>query len=117
MRMPPFDQYVAIFAIVANACARGLRMIAQEEERRSRDDVLLALSALQSAASQNGIAIPSSLVLSVFHDQTNDCSPDTSLSSLTMKAAERREKRNRSSAFDIVENALAFIEAERKKTS
>ena len=114
MRMPPFDQYAATFAMIAGACARGLRMIAQEEERRSRDDVLIALAALQDAASQNGIAIPSNLVLSVFKDQTGDCSPDSSLWNLVGKAAERKTKRSRSSAFDIVDNALDFIEKERK---
>lgn len=117
MRIPPFEQYAAAFAMIAGASARGLRMIAQEEERRSRDDVLIALSALQKAASQSGIAIPSALVLRVFQEQTNDCSPDTSLSSLTMKAIERKEKRDKSSAFDVIDSALEFIESERKKTS
>lgn len=114
MRIPPFDQYAALFAMVAGACARGLRMIAQEEERRSRDDVLIALVALREAASQNGVALSSNLVLSVFQEQTNERAPDVSLTTLVNQAAERKMKRSRSSAFDVVDNALDFIEKERK---
>lgn len=114
MRLPPFGQYSAAFAMVAGACARGLRMIAYEEERRARDDVLIALNALRDDARELGIEIPANLVLRVFEKQTGE-TPTASLSNLAGKAAERKSVRDSSNALDVMDKALDWIEAERKR--
>lgn len=113
MRLPPFAQYSAAFAMVAGACVRGLRMIAYEEERRARDDVLIALNALREEARDRGIDIPANLVLSVFEKQTGETAT-ASLSNLSGKATERKAVRDSSNAFDVMDEALEWIETERK---
>lgn len=90
-------------------------MIAYEEERRSRDDVLIALSAMRDLCMERGIEVPANLVLRIYEEQTGE-SATSSLSTLVLRAGERKTIRNNTNAFDVIEGTLDYIENERKTT-
>ena len=66
----PGQQYGVAGKIVMGAMARSLRMVAYEEERRSRDDVILALESLRARMAERGVDIPAGLCMEIFFDET-----------------------------------------------
>jgi hypothetical protein len=108
------QQYPWVVSLVAGAAVRGLRSVLYEEQRRSRDRVLLALGRMREILMEEGMQVKWAHVARVLDDQL-DWDMDPSLLTTEFIRAGQREAARSEDPLNLVEGVLDEINARRRE--
>lgn len=109
----------AIIREQARVVERALTMVMDDEERRLRDSVLIALDVMRHRLGERGVSIAPAEVLAVYEEITGACIRGLRLPTMLDNAKKRQESRRQTDPQSRLSAATAAIEevaAPRKQT-